>query len=178
MTLQPLGKVKELVESIGRSSANFMTRPVVTIRPANPNDLGRLTNLLALLFAIEADFTFEAGRQQRGLALLLKSEQCCVLVAEIDNRDGVVGMCTGQLTISTAEGGPALLVEDVVVAEPWRNRGLGRLLLDRLGQWAASRGASRLQLLADRDNKAAEGFYAGLGWQRTQLICLRKIIMP
>jgi ribosomal protein S18 acetylase RimI-like enzyme len=149
-----------------------MIRPAAKIRPATPNDLVDLTNLLALLFAIETDFAFDEKRQQKGLALLLNGEGCCVLVAEIDKR--VVGMCTGQLTISTAEGGPALLVEDVVVAEQWRNRGLGRQLLDRLAQWAAEQGACRMQLLADRENKAAAAFYTRLGWRRTQLICLRK----
>jgi GNAT superfamily N-acetyltransferase len=149
-----------------------MTRPGVKIRFAGPNDLAGLTSLLAILFAVEEDFTFDERRQQRGLALLLKSEGCCVLVAEIDKR--VVGMCTGQLTISTAAGGVALLVEDVVVAEPWRNLGLGRQLLDRLAQWAGKHGAFRMQLLADRENKAADAFYTRLGWQRTQLICRRK----
>ncbi|MBU0484277.1 MAG: GNAT family N-acetyltransferase [Proteobacteria bacterium] len=149
-----------------------MTKSNVKIRPAEPRDIADLTSLLALLFTIEEDFSFDEKRQQRGLALLLKSESCCVLVAEIN--DQVVGMCTGQLTISTAEGGPALLVEDVVVAKPWRNRGLGRKLLDRLAKWAAKQGACRLQLLADRQNSAALNFYHKLGWQQTQLICLRQ----
>lgn len=46
--------------------------------------------------------------------MLIANQWATVLVAETSGK--VVGMATGQLTISTAEGGPALLVEDVVVA--------------------------------------------------------------
>ena len=83
-------------------------------------------------------------------------------------------MCSGQLTISTAEGGFSLLVEDVVVAEPWQGRGVGRELLAALEQWAASRKVGRLQLLADRNNTVALEFYRKLGWQPTELICQRR----
>ena len=86
----------------------------------------------------------------------------------------VMGMCTGQLVISTAEGGPSLLVEDVVVAEEWRRHGLGGKLLDGLGAWAAGQGAFRMQLLADRTNKIGLDFYSNKGWQQTQLVCLIK----
>lgn len=161
--------------------AKGKTGPAIKIRRAGPGDIDSLTNLLKILFTIEADFTFNQSRQQAGLHLLLANAACCVLVAVIDDHavgDRVVGMCSGQLTMSTAEGGPALLVEDVVVEEKWRHRGIGRRLLDRLARWAADQGARRLQLLADRNNTAALNFYNKLGWQPTQLICLRKRPLP
>ena len=142
------------------------------IRPARPADLEALVGLLRILFAIEADFDFDPARQRRGLAMLLAHEGAVVLVAETAGR--VVGMCSGQLTISTAEGGFALLVEDMVVADAWHGRGLGRELLAALVQWAAEKKIGRLQLLADRNNTAALEFYGKLGWQPTELICLRR----
>lgn len=141
------------------------------IRPARPDDLDRLTTLLGELFALEADFQIDAARQRRGLQLMLDAQRACVLVAEADRT--VIGMATGQLTISTAEGGLALLVEDVVVAAAWRGRGIGRRLLAGLGEWAAAHNAQRLQLLADRNNETGLDFYRKLGWQVTALICLR-----
>ena len=142
------------------------------IRPARPADLEALVDLLRVLFAIEVDFAFDPARQRQGLAMLLANDGAVVLVAEAAGR--VVGMCSGQLTISTAEGGFALLVEDMVVAEAWQGRGLGRELLTVLEQWAAARKIERLQLLADRNNTAALEFYRKLGWQPTELICLRR----
>ena len=142
------------------------------IRPARPDDLDALVELLRILFGIEADFAFDAARQRRGLAMLLVHEGAVVLVAEAAGQ--VIGMCSGQLTISTAEGGFALLVEDVVVAQNWQGKGVGRALLAALEQWAADRNIGRLQLLADRNNAAALEFYRKLGWQGTELICQRR----
>lgn len=142
------------------------------IRPARPDDLEVLVDLLRMLFAVEADFDFDAARQRQGLAMLLAHETAVILVAEAAGQ--VIGMCSGQLTISTAEGGFALLVEDVVVAGPWQGKGVGRELLAALEQWARSRKIARLQLLADRNNGAALEFYRKLGWQPTELICQRR----
>ena len=143
----------------------------LTVRPARMEDLERLVGLLDLLFTIEADFRPDPARQQQGLALLLDDERARVLVAE--RADGVVGMCTGQLVVSTAEGGPALLVEDVVVDADHRGRGVGRALLAALADWASSRGVRRLQLLADGTNGPALAFYDRLGWLATALVCRR-----
>jgi ribosomal protein S18 acetylase RimI-like enzyme len=153
-----------------------MPSPTVTIRPAGLADLDSLTSLLQILFSIEADFDCNAERQRRGLQLMLDNGRACVLAAEADGQ--VIGMCTGQLTISTAEGGPALLVEDVVVSPGWHGRGIGRRLMEHLGQWAGEQGVARLQLLADRNNGPALDFYGKLGWRSTELICLRKRLAP
>ena len=142
------------------------------IRRAQSGDIDSLVSLLEELFSIEEDFTFDAERQRRGLQLMLESPLSCVLAAEADR--SVIGMCTGQLMISTAEGSASLLVEDVVVTRDWRGKGVGRKLLDRIAQWAAEQGANRMQLLADRTNKAGLDFYSHSGWQQTQLICLMK----
>jgi len=143
-----------------------------TIRTAHPGDLDSLTRLLQSLFAIEEDFTFNEALQRRGLQQLLDKPTAKIMVADIDGE--AVGMCSGQITISTAEGGPSLLLEDLVVSEEHRGRGLGKQLTESLELWAHGNGVSRLQLLADRHNGAALDFYKKLGWQGTQLICLRK----
>ncbi len=144
----------------------------LTIRPAEAGDVDTLISLLGLLFEIEEDFQVDEIRQRRGLAMLLDNPRGLILVAETEGR--VIGMCSGQLTISTAEGGPALLMEDVVVTEDFRGCGAGRLLVSAMGEWAAGQGAFRLQLLADRKNSSALSFYTKLGWRSTGLICLRK----
>ena len=142
------------------------------IRPARFEDIEDMTTLLALLFSIEEDFDFDAQRQQRGLNLMLQNNNGIILVAESDSR--VVGMCMGQLMVSTAEGGWSMLVEDVVILPDFRKRGLARLLLDSLAVWGTARGVCRLQLLADINNSSAHRFYEHLGWQRTALGCFKK----
>lgn len=143
----------------------------LSIHKAGFGDAKRLISLLAELCAVEEDFHFDAERQLRGLELLTVSPMACVLIAE---ECGVaVGMCTGQLVISTAEGGLSVLVEDVVVTLSHRGRGLGRLLLTELTRWGAKQGATRMQLLADKNNRSALDFYDHCGWKATSMICLR-----
>ncbi|MDO9263988.1 MAG: GNAT family N-acetyltransferase, partial [Desulfosalsimonadaceae bacterium] len=96
----------------------------------------------------------------------------CIKVAECDRE--VIGMCSAQTMISTAEGGVVALVEDLVVKSGWRGRGVGRMLLESMDDWSNSCGLKRLQLLADAENEPALAFYKKNGWKRTQLICLRK----
>ena len=145
---------------------------MATVRAARLDDLEPMVDLLRLLFTIEEDFNVDATRQRQGLALLLREARACVLIAEAEGR--VVGMCTGQLVISTAEGGPSLLVEDVVIATDHRGKGQGRELMAAMARWAGAQGAPRMQLLADRNNLPALHFYERLGWRTTALICLRR----
>lgn len=142
------------------------------IRQATTGDLDALVALLRLLFSIEEDFSFDGEKQKHGLKQLLHSAQAKVFVADLGGE--VVGMCTGQIVISTAEGGPAVLVEDVVVAKSHQRCGIGKQLMHALQDWAMDRGASRLQLLADRNNGPALSFYEKIGWSGTELICLRR----
>jgi GNAT superfamily N-acetyltransferase len=146
----------------------------VKIRNACFDDLDALTALLRELFSIEADFVFNEVRQRRGLKLMLDgcSKHRCIKVAEADGQ--VVGMCSAQTLISTAEGGIVALVEDMVVHFRFRGQGIGRKLMASIEDWAHSRGVTRLQLLADRTNFSALDFYNKIGWRPTQLICLRR----
>ncbi|ABK43729.1 Acetyltransferase, GNAT family [Magnetococcus marinus MC-1] len=144
----------------------------LVIRLATPEDLPAMVALLQVLFAIEADFQAEPARQRQGLALLLESPGASLWVAEQQGQ--VVGMCSLQSLYSTAEGGLVGLVEDVVVASGHQGKGIGARLLMALEQEAQARAMVRLQLLADRNNVAALGFYQRMGWQGTQLLALRK----
>lgn len=150
----------------------FISQPDIQLRHACEEDMDSLINLLRILFTLEKDFTFNEARQQRGLQLMLENSKSCILVALIN--DLVVGMCSGQLVISTAEGSTALLVEDVVVTKKWRGQGIGRKLLNGIAKWGEDFKAYRMQLLADRHNAAALSFYAHLDWEITQLVGLRK----
>ncbi|MBA3014112.1 MAG: GNAT family N-acetyltransferase [Proteobacteria bacterium] len=145
---------------------------MVVVRSARSADIETLVGLLAVLFTIEQDFVVDEEKQRQGLRMMLGCNRCCLLVAESDS--GVIGMCSGQLLISTAEGGLSLLVEDVVVDSQWRGQGVGRLLMEEMSDWAMINNVSRLQLLADRNNIPALDFYHRLGWQVTGLICLRR----
>jgi len=147
----------------------------ILIRHGRPEDVDALVALLHELFLLEADFEFNRKRQEKGLSLLLADHpERFVLVAEKNGQ--IIGMCTAQVVISTAEGGEAALVEDVVVANGYRGQGIGKRLMATLEKWANQRGIRRLQLLADRENVQALAFYDRLGWAPTQLVCRRRTV--
>lgn len=142
------------------------------IRPANSQDLPRLIDLIALLFASESDFTIDQGKQKRGLELVMSSPLGTVLV--IEDSGLIVGMISGQMVFSTSEGAPSVWVEDVVVDPLYRGRRHGTALLKALEEWGRSQGATRFQLLADEDNLGAHSFYQMKGWKTTHLKAWRK----
>lgn len=143
------------------------------IRNAVDTDIPSLIALLRILFSIETDFQIDESKQRMGLEMMLKDyTNRCIVVAEIEAQ--VVGMCTVQLLVSTAEGGVVALIEDLVVKNEYRRTGIGKQLLLAIEKWSAGKGAKRLQLLADRNNTPALKFFQKMSWNNTQLICLRK----
>jgi ribosomal protein S18 acetylase RimI-like enzyme len=141
------------------------------IRQAVVADIEAMSLLLNQLFSIEQDFTPDKEKQDRGLRLLLESTDAVAFVAEEESK--ILGMATLQTLISTAEGGRVGLIEDVVVDESCRGRGIGKSLLSQLLQWAEESGLKRVQLLADCDNQPALDFYQKEGWTLTSLKALK-----
>ena len=145
----------------------------MVIRRAKIDDIYILVELLTTLFTVETDFIIDTEKQQKGLLLMLEQNvQGCIMVAERDKK--VIGMCSGQLLVSTAEGALKVIVEDLVVARNERNCGIGLALLSEIQKWAISCGASRMDLLADKRNNSALNFYRQQNWKRTEMIALHK----
>ena len=145
----------------------------VTIRPARQDDIAAMAELLSMLFAVEEDFAVDTDKQRAGLEMFSQYPDGRYLVVA-EKQQQVVGMCSAQLLISTAEGGWKAIIEDVVVAKQLRGQGIGKRMLDELADWAGLQGASRKDLLADRDNIDGLKFYDRLNWRRTNLIALQK----
>jgi hypothetical protein len=93
-----------------------------------PADLEALVYLLGELFALEPAFQIDPNKQRQGLELLMaKPRDAVIMVARSIVGDSVLGMATGQLVISTAEGAPSLWVEDLIVNQQARAGGIDRL---------------------------------------------------
>ncbi len=140
---------------------------------ATTADLPQLADLLSELFALESDFTPERDKQLRGLRLILDEPQLGKLfVLRVDGK--VAGMANALITVSTAEGGKVLLLEDVIVSRAHRGGGYGRKLVEHVLAWAKRQGMTRVTLLADRDNAPALDFYRVLGFEGSHMTVLRK----
>jgi GNAT superfamily N-acetyltransferase len=145
----------------------------IKIGPADTEDLPCLADLLAELFTLESDFHPERDKQLRGLRTILETPSLGKLfVIRIDGK--VAGMANALITVSTAEGGRVLLLEDVIVSREHRGYGLGRQLVEHVLRWGREQGMTRVTLLADRDNQAALDFYRKLGFDHSNMTVLRK----
>ena len=139
---------------------------------ATDNDLEQMADLLAELFALESDFTPERAKQIAGLRLILDNPAVGQLfVLRVD--DQVAGMANALYTVSTAEGRRVILLEDVIVSQAYRGRGLGRRLVEHVLDWAAANGLPRVTLLADKSNAPALTFYERLGFEHSAMRVLR-----
>lgn len=136
-------------------------------------DLEAMADLLAELFTLESDFSPERDKQLRGLRLILQTPSSGRLFV-LRAGDRVVGMANALLTVSTAEGCPVLLLEDVIVNAAWRGRQLGRQLVEHVFDWARASGITRVTLLADPDNAPALVFYSRLGFTPSAMCVLRR----
>lgn len=141
-----------------------------TIQSAQREDIPVLIALLDALFTIEQDFTPNHAAQQKGLELLLQQPDMAYIAVAKNDAGSVVGMASAQLVVSTAEGAFSAWIEDVVVDVNYRQHGIGSALLANVLDWAASKGATRAQLLADLDNAPALDFYQRIGWKMTRLV--------
>jgi len=140
---------------------------------ATENDLPQLVDLLAELFTLERDFYPDGEKQLRALRLILDAPELGKLFVA---RDGVkvIAMANALITVSTAEGGRVLLLEDVIVQTAYRGSGWGRQLVSHVLDWARQQKITRVTLLADKGNPAALEFYGKLGFCPSNMLVLRK----
>ncbi len=139
----------------------------INIREAHHHDIGVMAALLVELFLIEDDFIIDIEKQICGLELLLESQNCLVLVAEISGQ--VIAMISMQGLVSTAMGERVGLIEDMIVSNEFRRIGVGRLLLGSMIDTANTLGYGRIALGADRRNDSAIAFYQTFGFKTSNM---------
>jgi GNAT superfamily N-acetyltransferase len=142
------------------------------IEPATLDDLPELTELLFELFSQEGDFIPNREREMRGLRLLLEQPsrgRIFVLRSPIK----IVGMINLLITISTAEGGFVLVLEDLIVHREYRGQGFGTQLLNYAIEFAKKKKFLRITLLTDKPNEKLKGFFAKNGFVESNMIPMR-----
>ncbi len=138
----------------------------VAIEPATLDDLPQLTELLFDLFTLEGDFKPDRSKHMRGLRLILEQpSRGRIFVLRQDGR--ILAMINLLFTISTAEGGFVLLMEDVIVHQDHRHHGFAR-----------EKNFLRITLLTDQVNEEAQKFFRSHGFTDSKMIPLRMYMQP
>jgi GNAT superfamily N-acetyltransferase len=149
----------------------------VVIEPATEADLDYLSDMLGGLFAQESYFRPDKEKQLRGLRLIF--EQPSRGRVFVLRRDGViVGMINLLFTISTAEGGFVILLEDLVVHKEFQGKGYGSKLLNHAIEFAKQKNFLRITLLTDRPENVAQEFFRKHGFVESSMIPMRLWITP
>ena len=142
------------------------------IEPATIEDLPSLAELLMDLFTQESDFRPDFNNQMRGLRLILEQpSRGRIFVLRSANQ--IIGMINLLFTISTAEGGFVIVLEDLIIAKNFRGQGMGSELLTYAIDYVRQKGFLRITLLTDRVSAGSLTFFEKYGFQRSDMVPMR-----
>lgn len=142
------------------------------IEPAAVDDLPYLAELLSDLFTKEADFRPDTGKQLRGLEMIITQPNKGRIFV-LRSFDRILGMINLLFTISTAEGGAVIILEDLIVRQEYRSQGFGAQLLEYAIEFAKQKEFLRITLLTDRLDEPARRFFAKHDFQESVMVPMR-----
>jgi GNAT superfamily N-acetyltransferase len=144
------------------------------VEPATIEDLNELTDLVMSLLSMEEDFVVDREKQRRGLKLILEQPNRGRIFV-VRNEHKLIGMVNLLFTISTAEGGFVILMEDVILLPEHRGQGYGGMLLKYVIDFAAKKDFKRITLLTDKINAESQKFFTRHGFHHSHMIPMRWI---
>lgn len=145
------------------------------IEQATIEDLPQLTDLLHDLFTQEGDFQPNRAKQMRGLRLILE-QPSRGRVFVLRHHGQIIGMINLLFTISTAEGGFVILLEDVVIHRDFRHQRFGDRLLQYVIDYARKKDFQRITLLTDLLNENSQRFFKAHGFFNSKMIPMRLVL--
>jgi len=146
----------------------------ISVRKATVDDYSSLCELFDEGDALHRDHLpriFQepsgAAREQDYYSELIADENVALLVAEVGER--LVGFVHAMMRDAPAF--PIFvprhyaLVDGIVVSAGFHNQGIGRILMDKMQEWAIAKGANSIELNVYEFNTSAISFYERLGYQ-------------
>ena len=125
--------------------------------------------VLALAKSFATSFVVDDQAFFRAFSELLASPQAHLAVAEADRQ--LVGYLLGFEHATFFANGRVAWVEEIMVSELFRRRGIGLRLMQRFEAWAVARGSTLVALATRR----AAPFYQALGYEESA-IYFRKLL--
>jgi diamine N-acetyltransferase len=146
----------------------------ISVRKATANDYDSLCELFDEIDALHRDnlpHLFQkpggAAREQDYYSGLIADENVALLVAEAGQK--LVGFV--HAIVRDTPAFPVFvprryaLVDSILVKSGFQNHGTGRLLMDKIQEWAIANGATSIELNVYEFNETAISFYERLGYQ-------------
>jgi diamine N-acetyltransferase len=146
----------------------------ISVRTATAEDYNSLCKLFDEGDALHRDNLPHIFQKPGGVARepdyylgLVADENAALLVAEVDEK--LVGFVHAILRDTPAF--PIFIprcyaiVEGIVVNSGFQNHGIGKILMDKMQEWATTKGATSIELNVYEFNETAISFYERLGYQ-------------
>ena len=146
----------------------------ISLRKATVDDYNNLCELFDEIDSLHRNhlphrFQKASGpaREHNYYSGLIADENVGFFVAEMG--DELVGF--GHVIVSDTPAFPIFVprryatVDSIVVKSGFRERGIGRALMDKMQEWAIVKGATSIELNVYEFNETAISFYEGLGYQ-------------
>lgn len=148
----------------------------IRIEPATIEDIEELTDLVMSLMELEEDFQPDREKQRRGLQLILEEpSRGRIFVMRSDHR--IIGMVNLLFTISTAEGGFVILMEDVIISPDHRGQGYGTKMVEYVKDFARRRDFRRITLLTDSVSEESQRFFEKNGFVKSHMVPMRLLFV-
>jgi GNAT superfamily N-acetyltransferase len=147
-----------------------MTGDTVSIRPAAVEDLEQLWPLVQ-----DFAFSYEPERSafERSFSDLLGRSDTLVLVA-VENASAMVGYLLGSYHETLFANGPVAWVEELMVGESSRHRGVASKLMSAAEEWARTIPTAYIALASRR----AGDFYLRIGYEASATYFRKSFVPP
>ncbi len=148
-----------------------------SIEPATLEQLPEITELLYELFSEELDFEADREKQTRGVRLILENPNRGRIFV-LQSHGQIFGMINLLFTISTAEGGFVMILEDLVIHPQHRGMGYGSALMNHAIAYAKEKQFLRITLLAENKRHPSVRFFEGHGFALSGMTVMRHLLKP
>jgi ribosomal protein S18 acetylase RimI-like enzyme len=146
----------------------------ISVREATADDYNSLCELFDEIDALHRDNLPHIFQKPNGAARekdyylgIIADENVTVLVAEVGEK--LVGFVHAIVrdppTMPIFVPRRYAIVDGIAVKSGFQNHGTGRILMDKMQEWALGKGASSIELNVYEINQSAISFYERLGYQ-------------
>jgi GNAT superfamily N-acetyltransferase len=137
------------------------------ITSATPADTVAVEDLMTQLAE------FSSGAPDDGVATrfayLLNSPSHAVFVAR-DSQAATIGLLVASQRMTLWHAGPCALIEELVVDQEWRGKGVGKTLIRAAMDWAINLGCNELEISTDCENVQAQALYRKMGFDHQAVL--------
>ena len=150
-----------------------MTLEALDVRKATLADLEPMLSLLTELNrGLQRPVDTQPADWRRNLSQLVEDPDAHVLVAVVGGE--IAGLLTVGSRVTLLHRQPVGLIYELVVAEAFRGKGVGRALTNSAAELAQQLGWAELEVSTEAGNQAAIAFYRSCGFTEEAVLLERE----